>query len=70
VEQKRLEKCIEKTVAIGLTDHHERCTKQFVLIVVVKPKCRLNQQKEDLSIAGSALGSIDLLFEEKSSQLL
>jgi hypothetical protein len=44
-------------MAAGSTDHRGRCTKQFVPIVERKPKCRSNQQKEDLFTAGTALTS-------------
>jgi len=48
------------------TDHQERCTKRFVLIVERKPKCHSNQHKEDLFTAGNALTSTDRDIESSS----
>jgi hypothetical protein len=46
-------------VAIGSIDLLGKCIRLHALIVVKKPKCHLNQQKEDLYIAGSVLGNIN-----------
>jgi len=44
-------------MAADSTDHRGKCTKQFVPTAERKPKCRSNQQKEDLFTAGTALTS-------------
>ena len=41
----------------------ERCTKQYVLIVIRNAKCHSSQQKEDQYIAGIATRSTDHLEE-------
>jgi len=50
-------------MATDLTDRQEKCIKRFVLIAARKPKCRSNQQKEDLFIAGNALTSTEADIE-------
>ena len=53
-------------MATDSTDRQEKCTKQFVLTAEKKPKCRSNQQKEDLFIAGNALTSTEVDIESQS----
>ena len=64
--EERYKLCIEKVVAIGSTVALERCTRQPVLTVATRPRCRLNLRRDDQSTAENVLGSADKLFEIQS----